>query len=291
MKLKKTTRLKNLIVNKPILKMPCAHDALSAMIAEKIGFKAVCVGGYGVSACLLGKPDIGLTSMTETVDHVRRIADCVDIPVFVDADTGYGNTLNVQRTIRYLERAGAAGVFIEDQASPKRCGHMEGKEVIPVEEILAKIRAAVDSRIDQDFIIMGRTDALAVNGLDDALNRGNRMIEAGADIIFVEAPQTIGDMEKINRIIEGPTFIVYLEGGKIPLSPPGEFEKLGYNVVAYAASGLYAAAYAIQKTFQEIMDTGETRTMVHQMIQFDDFNSLLGLPQIRAMEKKYSGNR
>jgi len=284
---KNTKKFKNLILEKEILKMPCTHDSLSAKIAEKVGFKAICVGGYGTSASMLGKPDIGLLTMTEIVDNVSRICDCVDIPVFADADTGYGNTTNVNRTVRALEKAGAAGLFIEDQTFPKRCGHMEGKDVCFRSEIVSKIKAALDSRIDPDFIIMGRTDAIATHGLDEAILRGCLMQQAGADMIFIEAPTSIEQMKKINTEITAPTFAVYLEGGKIPLLSARQFEDLGYNVLAYGASGLYASAFAIQKTFLEIMEKGETTNSILNMIQFSDFNELLDLSNIRKTESKF----
>ncbi len=286
--MKTTTCLKKMIEEKEILKMPCAHDALSACIAEKTGFSAICVGGYGASASLLGKPDVALMTVTEMVNHVARICECVNIPVFADGDTGHGNTTNVARTVKTFEKAGAAGLFIEDQVFPKRCGHMDGKDVIQREEMLAKIKAALDARTDPDFIIMGRTDALAVHGLDEAVERGVMMQEAGADMIFVEAPRTIEDMQRINKEIKCPTFAVYLEHGKIPMLSARQFEDLGFNVVAYGCSSVYSAAFALQETFREIFNTGETKETVNRMITFNDFNELIGLSDIRELEKKYA---
>lgn len=283
--MKNTAHFRKLIEDKEILKMPCTHDALSARIAEDAGFKSICVGGYGVSASLLGSPDVGLMTVTEMVEHVARICDCVSIPVFADADTGHGNTTNVARTVKSFEKAGAAGLFIEDQVFPKRCGHMEGKDVITKKEMLAKIKAALDARNDPDFVIMGRTDALAVHGIDDAVERGVMMQEAGADMIFVEAPRTIEDMRRINNNINGPTFAVYLEGGKIPMLSAKQFEDLGFNVVGYGCSSVYAASFALRETFREIIETGETREAIKKMITFNDFNELLGLSKIRKKER------
>ena len=176
------------------------------------------LGGYPATANLLGKPDVSLLTMTEMVEYTRRICGAVDIPVFTDGDTGYGNVTNVYRTVKEMERAGAAGMFIEDQVFPKRCGHMEGKQVIPAEEMMAKIKAALDARTDPDFIIMARTDALAVHGIEEAIRRGNLYRETGADLIFIEAPQTIEDMKRINREINAPTLANNVEGGKSPSS-------------------------------------------------------------------------
>jgi len=285
--MKKSKVLRNLIQADEILMMACVHDALSAVVAERAGFKSICLGGYGASASLLGMPDISLLTMGEMVDQCARVADRLEAPVFVDADTGHGGLNNVVRTVRSFERAGAAGLFIEDQVFPKRCGHMEGKEVVGREEMLSRIKAALDARTDPDFVIMGRTDALAVHGIDEAIERGRLMREAGADMIFVEAPTTVEQMQRINREIEGPTFTVFLEGGKIPLLSAREFQDLGFDVLAFAASGLYAAAYAMQSVFKEIVENGRPVESMDRMIQFKEFNELLGLSAIREKEKKY----
>jgi 2-methylisocitrate lyase-like PEP mutase family enzyme len=202
--MKKTTLLKKLILDKEILVMPGAHDALSAKIIEKVGFHAVTMGGYAASAASIAKPDVSLLTLTEYLTIVRNIVEAVDIPLFVDGDTGHGNVTNVQRTVRLFEQAGVAGLFIEDQVFPKRCGHMEGKQIIPTLEMVAKIKAAVDARMDPDLVIMARTDALAVSGIDEAIERGNRYAEAGADLIFVEAPTSKEEMARVNREIQAP---------------------------------------------------------------------------------------
>ena len=284
-----TTRFKALIAAPEILSMPCAHDALTARIAQQTGFKAVCAGGYGASAALLGQPDVGLMTMTEMADHIRRMADCVDIPVFADGDTGHGNALNAARTVKSFEKAGAAGVFIEDQVSPKRCGHMEGKSVVSRQEMLAKIKAALDARSDPDFVIMGRTDALAVLGMEEALERGRLMLEAGADMIFVEAPRSREELALAARDIPGPSFTVYLEGGKIPMLPAREFEALGFAAVAFATSALYAAAHAVREALETILRTGETRNMQARMMDFAEFNEVLGLSALRRKEAAWAG--
>ena len=212
--MKKTTLFRHLVHDPAILILPGAHDALSARVIAGAGFKALAVGGYAVSASYLGRPDVGLLTLSEMVDHMARIADAADLPVLADGDTGHGNVTNVMRTVKEIERTGAAAMFLEDQVFPKRCGHMEGKAVIPASEMIAKIKAAVDARTDQDFVIMARTDALAPCGIDEALERANRYIEAGADMIFVEAPRTVGDMCRITREVQAATMANHVEGGK-----------------------------------------------------------------------------
>jgi carboxyvinyl-carboxyphosphonate phosphorylmutase len=285
--MKKTTRLKELILAPDILIMPGAHDALVARIIEQTGFQALTLGGYPATANLLGKPDVSLLTMTEMVEHTRRICDAVDIPVFTDGDTGYGNVTNVFRTVKEMERAGAGGMFIEDQVFPKRCGHMEGKQVIPTQEMVAKIKAALDARVDPDFIIMARTDALAVYGIEEAIRRGNIYRETGADLIFVEAPKTIGDMKRINREIDAPTLANNIEGGKTPLLRAKELEVIGYNVVVFPISSTYCIAKAVTDLMKELIETGTTKSFLDRMVTFTHFNELVGLPAIRKKEEVY----
>jgi len=285
--MRKTTRLKELILASEILIMPGAHDSLVARIIEQAGFQAVTLGGYPATANLLGKPDVSLLSMTEMVEYTRRICGAVDVPVFTDGDTGYGNVTNVYRTVREMERAGAAGMFIEDQVFPKRCGHMEGKQVIPAEEMVAKIKAALDARIDPDFVIMARTDALAVHGIEEAIRRGNLYRETGADLIFVEAPQTIEDMKRINREINAPTLANNVEGGKSPLLTAKKLESIGYNVVVFPIASTYCIAKAVVDLMRELKEKGTTESFLDRMITFASFNELVGLPDIRKKEEGY----
>jgi 2,3-dimethylmalate lyase len=282
--MKKTTLLKKLILDKEILVMPGAYDATSARIVEKAGFKSVTLGGYPTSASLLGRPDLSLLTLPEMVTHTRNIVEAVDIPVFTDGDTGHGNTLNVMRTVREFEKAGAAGMFIEDQLFPKRCGHMEGKQVIEADDMVAKIKAAVDARIDPDFVIMARTDALGVIGIDNAIERANRYREAGADLIFVEAPTTKEQMLRINREVAAPTKVIQLEGGKTPMLTVKELEEIGYNVVVYPISSLYAAAWAVKQVMEELITKGTTANFMDRMIHFHEFNELMGLSSLREKE-------
>jgi len=225
--------------------------------------------------------------MTEMVTHTKNIAEAVDIPVLADGDTGYGDLINVMRTVREFELGGVAAMFIEDQLFPKRCGHMEGKQIIGTNEMVAKLRAAVDARMDPDLIIMARTDAIAVTGIDDAIYRANKYREAGADLIFVEAPQTIGHMERINREIDAPTMIIQIEGGKTPLLPMKELEQIGYNVVVYPVATLFAAAYAVKGVLEELIKTGTTAGYRDRMYSFDDFNRLVGLDYLREKESSF----
>jgi carboxyvinyl-carboxyphosphonate phosphorylmutase len=285
--MRKTTMLKKLILDREILVMPGAYDATSARIIEKSGFKAVTIGGYPASASLLGKPDLSLLTLPEMVNHTRNIVEAVNIPVFADGNTGHGGVLNVIRTVREFEKAGAAGVFIEDQVFPKRCGHMEGKQVIEVEEMVAKIKAAVDARQDPDFVIMARTDALAVYGIDEAIKRANKYREAGADLIFVEAPTTKEQMYRITHEIDAPNLAIQIEGGKTPILTVKELEEIGYSVVVYPISALYAAAWAVKKVMEELMTKGTTAGFMDRMIHFHDFNELMDLTNLRKKETSF----
>jgi len=285
--MKKTTLLKKLILDDEILVMPGAHDALSAKIIEQVGFKAVTMGGYAASAASLAKPDVSLMTLTEYLHIVRNVVEAVDIPLFVDGDTGHGNVTNVQRTVRLFESAGVAGLFIEDQVFPKRCGHMEGKQIIPTDEMVAKIKAAVDARVDNDLVIMARTDAVAVSGLDEAIERSNRYAEAGADLIFVEAPTSKEDMRRCNREIKAPTNAIQIEGGKTPLLTVKELEELGFAVVVYPNITVYATAWMLRELWQGLKKNGTTKHFLDKIISFDDFNTLVGLDKIREKESYY----
>jgi len=285
--MKKTSLLKKLILDQKILIMPGAHNALAAKIIEQVGFEAITLGGAAASICLLGKPDVSLLTLTEMATYVRNVVEAVDIPVFADGDTGHGNVTNVIRTTREFEKAGVAGFFIEDQVFPKRCGHTEGKQVIPPEEMIPKIKAAVDTRLDQDLVIMARIDSLAIYGLDDAIERAHRYREAGADLIFVEALTSKEEMIRINREIDAPIMATQIEGGKTPLYPAKELEEMGFDVVAYPASTFFSAAWAIKRLMEDLYHTGTTRNYMDKMIQFEDLNRLVGLEKVRELEAFY----
>jgi carboxyvinyl-carboxyphosphonate phosphorylmutase len=284
---KKTKLLKDLILAPEILVMPGAHDALSARIIESVGFKAVSLGGAGASICTLGKADVSLMTLTEMATHIKNIAEAVDIPVFADGDTGHGNVTNVIRTTREFEKAGAAGFFIEDQEYPKRCGHTEGKRVIPVEEMVPKIKAAVDARVDSDLVIMARTDALGVNGIEDAIERANKYREAGADMIFVEALTSREQMIRIRREIPGPLMASQVEQGKTPIMNTKELEELGFNAVVYPGTSFMVTAYALRDVMSELLKTGTTLHFMDRMMLFDEVNNMAGLADIREKEAYY----
>lgn len=285
--MRKTTLFRTLVEGPEILVLPGAHDGLTARVIEKCGFKALTAGGYSFSASLLGKPDIGLLTMTEMVHQYRNLVNAVDIPVFADADTGYGDVNNVMRTVREYEAAGVAGLFIEDQVFPKRCGHMAGKAVIPLEEMVAKIKAAIAARQDPDLVIMARTDALAVHGFDDAIRRGKAYAEAGADMIFVEAVTSEEQMRTVNREILKPTLANMIEGGKTPLKTPQELQDLGYAVVVHPCSLTYAVAGAAMRCMTELATHGTTAGCREDMMDFDEFFRFIGAPEIREREKRF----
>ena len=285
--MKKTTLLQKMIRDPEILVIPVVHDPLCARIAEQAGIKAVFSAGYSNSAAYLGRPDVSLMTLSEMVDCASRIVDAVQIPVFADGETGYGNVTNIIRTVELYEKAGVAGLFIEDQSFPKRCGHMDKKQVIPAEEMVAKIHAAVDARKDPDLVIMARTDAIAIHGIDEAISRANLYREAGADLLFVEAPRSIDQMRRICSEVKGPVFANNLPGGRSPYLSAQELQDLGYAVVADATSCTYVIAHAVRELFAELARTGSSAQMADRMILFDEFNRLVGLDDIRERERKY----
>jgi 2,3-dimethylmalate lyase len=285
--MRRTTLLRQMLLDPEILIMPGAHDALSARIVEQVGFKAISLGGAGCSICTLGRPDVGLVTLTEMTTHIRNIAEAVTVPVFADGDTGHGNVTNVIRTTREFEKAGAAGFFIEDQVAPKRCGHKEGKKVIPTEEMVAKIKAAVDTRVDQDLLIMARTDALAIYGMDVAIERVHRYREAGADLILVDALTTKEEMIRLNREVDAPTMVTQIEGGRTPICTTKELEEMGFATVVYPGSSFFAAAYGIKRVMEEIYRNGNTTAFHDSMILFGGVDEIVGLDKVREIEGHY----
>lgn len=284
---RKTTRLKKLIEAPEILVMPGVYDALSAKLAERAGFEAGLMSGYSVSAGMLGEPDVGYLTMTEMAFALKRTCDATTIPVMADGDTGYGNAMNVRRVVREYESAGAAGVFFEDQEWPKRCGHMEGKRVIPLEEHAMKIRAAVEARRDKDFVIMARTDARAVNGLDDAIARARAYAAAGADALFVEAPQSVAEMRLIAAALDKPLMANMVERGKTPLLPLAELQAMGYGFVTYPVAAVYTVTAALTRLWAELKATGTTEGVRGAMVPFPEFNELIGLSEYREADLRY----
>lgn len=281
--------IKEYIQQKKIVVAPGAFDSYSAKLIEQAGFPAVYLTGYGAAANLLGAPDIGLLSMSEMVRHLEYMSEAVTVPIIADADTGYGNALNVWRTVKMYEKAGAAAIQLEDQIWPKRCGHMEGKNVIPADEMVAKLKAAVDARESADTLIIARTDAIAPYGFDEAIRRAHLYKEAGADIIFVEAPRDKETLAKIPQLVDAPVLANMIEGGKTPVLSAQELESMGFDVVIYPLSTLYVMARAVRDLLAELKAKGTTQGAVNRMISFADFNETVELSKIRANEKKYVG--
>jgi methylisocitrate lyase len=271
-----------------IIILPGVYDALTAKIAEDVGFEAAFQTGYGTSASLLGMPDFGFLDAGETLENARRIINCVNIPILVDIDTGYGNPLNVWKIVKDLERMGAKGIFLEDQVWPKRCGHMTGKSVIPKEEYILKLRAAIDAREDNEFIIVARTDSLAQFGIEEAIERGEEYRKIGADVVFIEAPKTIDQMELIAKEIKAPLLANMIEEGITPNLTANQLRKMGYKMVVFPLSALYSSTFAIKQTLQTLKKTGTTKELKNKMITFQEFNDLVDLSNYNKLEKKYS---
>jgi 2,3-dimethylmalate lyase len=286
---KKSYSLRSLLDNKKeFLTLPGVFDALSARIAEKVGYPAIFQTGYGSAAALLGMPDFGLLNAGETIDNARRIIKSVSIPVIVDIDTGYGNPLNVRRMVQDLEDIGAGGVFLEDQVWPKRCGHMTGKDVIPTKEYISKLLAATDARRSEEFIIVARTDARATLGLSEAIQRGIEYYRSGADVIFVEAPLTLKELREVPSKIDAPLVANMIEQGITPNLSSHELKKMGYKIAVFPLSGLYSATFALHYVFTELIETGSTKRSQRRMVTFDDFNRLVGLSEYMGFAKKYA---
>jgi len=272
--------------SKPLV-IPGVYDAIGAKIVEKVGFDAMFQTGYGTSATLFGMPDYGFIGSTETVDNARRICRAVSVPVIVDADTGYGNALSVWKLVRELEGAGASGIFLEDQRWPKRCGHMQGKEVVPIDEYAEKLQAALDARSNKNFIIVARTDARATEGLDKAIERGLYYKKVGADVIFVEAPKTIQEMKKIGSAIDAPLVANMIEGGTTPLSSATKLFEMGFKIILYPLSVLFSNTYATLQILRELKRSGNTKKLNKKLVNFDQFNDLVELKKYRKLEKQY----
>jgi 2-methylisocitrate lyase-like PEP mutase family enzyme len=273
--------------NKGQLIMPGVYDALSAKIAARAGFEVIFITGYSVSATFLGEPDFGLLTQTEVVNTAQRICAVVDIPVIVDADTGYGNAVNVVRTVEELVRAGAAGMFLEDQVWPKRCGHMKGKQVIPLSEQINKLRAAIEAKRESDFYIVARTDARQALGLSEAIQRGIAFKQAGADAVFIEAPESREEMKEISRQVPGPLVANMLERGVTPIMNPQELKDLGFELIVWPLAPLYAVASSLTQVYSTLRREGSTLSMLDRLMAFDDFNQIVGLKEKYALDARY----
>ncbi len=290
--MKKSTMLRQLLQEKKALPAPGAHDVISAKLIEKAGFKAIQVSGFGLAATYLGLPDMAFISFTEVLNFTRNIVDAVNIPVMADADTGYGNAINAMRVTEQFIKAGTAGMNLEDQVFPKRCGHIEGKTVVSTEEMVLKIKACAKVRdeLDPDFIINARTDAIAVAGVDEAIRRGNAYIEAGADMIFVEAPRSVEEIKKAVKEIKGLVSINLfdnIEGGKTPLVPLEELAAMGVARVSIPVGTTFAAARGVQNYLEAIKGGRLAPEKKDLVFSFDEFKELVGVPGFREQEKQY----
>jgi 2-methylisocitrate lyase-like PEP mutase family enzyme len=281
------SRISVLLEKERTLIFPGVYDALSAKLVERAGFPLTFISGYSVAATHLGLPDFGYLTQTEMVSTARRVCASVKIPIIIDADTGYGNALNVIRTVNELIEAGAAGMFLEDQVWPKRCGHMKGKRVIPADEHVQKIQAAVDARGKRDFFIVARTDARQVNSIEDAIARCQRYKEAGADALFVEAPRSKEELARIAKELPAPLVANMLEGGVTPLLTRDELEQIGFQLIVCPLTALYASAKAMQDMFTLIKTAGTTRDALDRLLPFQQFNDLIGLNDYYALDEKY----
>jgi 2,3-dimethylmalate lyase len=282
-------QLRALLDSGEMIVAPGAFDPLAARLVEEAGFTAVYMSGFGTSAALIGRPDVGLLTMTEMAGNAGHIAACVDIPVIADADTGYGNPLNVIRTVGAYEAAGVAGLHIEDQVAPKRCGHMEGKLVVPAAEMVEKVRAAVEARAQPEFVIIARTDARAVEGLEPAIERGRRYLEAGADALFIEAVLTEEEAAEVAGALPGvPLVFNWAEGGKTPPIGLDRLKELGYRIVIFPISTLLAATSAMRWILQEIATAGTPAAAIRELPTFGEFVDFIGLPQMREAEQRYA---
>jgi 2-methylisocitrate lyase-like PEP mutase family enzyme len=280
-------RLRALVAARRALVVPGAYDAVSARLVEQAGFPAVYMTGFGVSAARLGLPDLGFAGLAEMVDQARSLASAVSIPLVADADTGYGNALQVRRTVQQYEGAGVAALHLEDQVAPKRCGHLAGKQVVPADEFVGRIRAAVEARTDPDLLIIARTDAIAVTGFEDAVGRAEAAARAGADVLFVEAPTTEEEIAALPRRLDRPLLFNYAPSGRTPLVPFARLRELGYAIVIVPVDLLFAAARAMQKALAELRDRGATPRVPAEAVSFQEFCELIGLPEQLTLGRRY----
>jgi len=280
--------LREILEKEDTLLVPGCYDALSGKTLKRAGFQVIYMSGSGVTASLIGKPDIGLLTMTEMVNQARNIVDATDMPVICDADTGYGNAMNVIRTVREYERAGVAGIHIEDQVTPKRCGHFEGKAVISAEEMVKKIEAAIYARNDPDFLIIARTDARAVVEVEEALRRGRLYANAGADMVFIEAPKSAEELETIAKsFADLPLLVNMVEQGKTPVLSLEELRRLGFKIVLYPTSAILAVMKTLQEVATYLKDKGGTRGFEERIVPFAERNQITGLHEMEQLEKRF----
>ena len=285
--MRKTTMLRKMLAEPGIIVMPCAYDCLSAKLIEMTGFRLVGITGAGVCASLLGMPDVGVATMTEVLNQARNIVRTTNLPVLADCDNGYGNPINIMRTIREFEEAGVAGLWIEDQVMPKRCGHFEGKKIIPREEMIMKIKAAVETRKDPDLVIMARCDGRAEYGLNEAISRSKDYVKAGADMIFIEAPQSVEELRQIAASIDVPQMVNLVEGGKTPLVSVKELKNMGFKIASFSGSLQKVCIKSMQKFLISFAKTGDVREFLNDMVSLDERSKILGLPEFYELEKRF----
>lgn len=283
----KAQKIRQLLRESGTVIMPGVYDALSARIGARAGCQILFITGYSVSATYLGEPDFGLLTQSEMMEAARRICRVVETPVIVDVDTGYGNAINVMRTVKEVMAAGAAGIFLEDQVWPKRCGHMKGKQVIPLEEYLQKLKAARDARADGDLFIVARTDARQAHGIEEAIRRGRAFHEAGADAVFIEAPESVEEMKEIARSVPGPLVANMIERGVTPLLSLENLRALGFHLIVWPLAPLYAAAKALDEVYSALSQRGTTKEILDRLISFNEFHEIVGLQEKYALDQKY----
>ena len=283
-----TTKFRKLLNDPGIIQAPGAYDCLTAKLIEKAGFPAVYMTGAGTSVAQLGRPDLGLASMTEMVANAAALADILEVPLIADADTGYGGVLNVRRTVRQYERAGVAAIHIEDQEMPKRCGHLDDKKVVSTEDMVQKIRAAVDARADDDFTIIVRTDSIAVTGWDDAMRRCDEYVKAGADALFVEALRTPAEVERAGKNLDIPLLFNFVESGKSPLLSATELERLGFKIVIYPASALLSVTHVVEQVMAQLKEKGTTAHLMDSMVSLQDCFEAMGLCSMLAEDAQFA---
>jgi 2-methylisocitrate lyase-like PEP mutase family enzyme len=284
--MKTTRRLRELLSAPGVIRSLGAHDVFTARLIEAAGLETVFLGGFGTAASMLGLPDVGLLTLTEMADAVRRTARRVAIPVVADGDTGHGDLHNVVRTVREFEAAGAAGVLLEDQVTPKRCGHFAGKQVIPAAEMVLKLRAALEARTDSDFVIVARTDARAVEGLAGAVERANRYAAAGADVCFIEAPESRAELEEIPRAVRHPLLVNMLTGGATPILSVDELGRLGYKIVVCPIESLLVLGTAMRRLIQALLTRGRCDLPPEEMMTFAQVKELLGVDEVLGVRER-----
>ncbi len=283
-----TTRLRALLASPGLLMAPGVADSLHARLVALAGFDALYMTGAGTAVSRLGMPDVGLLTVSEMVDNAGRIADAAGLPLIADADTGYGGPINVRRTVRMYEKAGVAGIHIEDQTWPKRCGHLSGKTLIPADEMVAKVRAACDARLDPDFVIIARTDAIAVEGLEAAIDRAEAYVEAGADVVFVEAPRTSEELSSVPRRLKVPTLFNMSSSGKTPFLSAEEIAALGYKIAIYPNFAILSAIPAVRHYLSELKTRGTVAHLVDEMATFRDMFEIADMESVKELERRYA---